>query len=46
MWQTYLVILEYLESINKIGIDPEGTIAYLWNPQLASKMRRRKEIIT
>ena len=45
MWQTYLVILEYLESINKIGIDKEGKIAYIWNPALARKLSSRKEII-
>ncbi len=44
MWQTYLVILEYLESINKIAIDKEGKIAYIWNPALAKKLRMRKEI--
>ena len=45
MWQTYLVILEYLESINKIAFDREGKIAYIWNPQLAKKLRARKEIV-
>ncbi len=44
MWQTYLVILEYLESINKIAFDTQGKIAYIWNPQLAKKLRTRKEI--
>ncbi len=44
MWQTFLVILEYLESINKIAIDREGKIAYIWNPVLAEKLRNRKEI--
>lgn len=44
MWQTFLVILEYLESINKIAVDKEGTIAYIWNPELAKKLRSRKEI--
>ena len=44
MWQTYLVILEYLESINKIAFDSEGKIAYIWNPQLAKRLRTRKEI--
>jgi hypothetical protein len=34
MWQTYLTILDYLESINKIGYDRNGTISYLWNPKL------------
>ena len=44
MWQTYLVILEYLENINKIAFDREEKIAYIWNPKLAKKLRRRKEI--
>ena len=42
MWQTYLVILEYLENINKIAVDREGKIGYIWNPQLAKRLRERK----
>jgi|SRR3989338_6597931 len=44
MWQTYLVILEYLENINKIAIDREGKLVYIWNPALAKKLRMRKEV--
>lgn len=44
MWQTYLVILEYLESINKIAFDREGKITYIWNPELAKRLRKRAEI--
>jgi len=44
MWQTFLVILEYLESINKIAFDRDGKIAYIWNPELAKKLRSRKGI--
>ena len=44
MWQTYLVILEYLESINKIAVDKDGKIAYIWNPILAKRLKSRKEI--
>ena len=44
MWQTYLVVLEYLESINKIAVDKEDKIAYIWNPALAKKLKKRKEI--
>lgn len=44
MWQTFLVILDYLESISKIAFDREGKIAYIWNPVLAKKLRARKEI--
>ena len=44
MWQTFVVILKYLESINKIALDKEGNIAYIWNPTLAKRLQSRKEI--
>ena len=44
MWQTYLVVLDYLQDINKIAIDKMGKIAYIWNPSLAKKLVGRKEI--
>jgi len=42
MWQTYLVIIDYLQSINKIAIDRNGTVGYIWNPELAEKLKDRK----
>ncbi|MBS3123514.1 hypothetical protein J4437_02650 [Candidatus Woesearchaeota archaeon] len=45
MWQTFLIILEYLESINKIAVDKKGKIAYIWNPKLAQLLKSRKEIL-
>jgi len=42
MWQTYLVVLDYLESINKIGIARDGIIVYLWNPKLLKLLEKRK----
>ena len=45
MWQTFLVLLEYLESINKIALDREDKIAYIWNPKLAHRLRNRKEVL-
>lgn len=44
MWQTFLVVLDYLESINKIAVDREGKIAYIWNPALARKLARRRAL--
>ena len=44
MWQTFLVILDYLESTNKIAFDREGHIAYILNPELLKKLLKRKEI--
>jgi hypothetical protein len=42
MWQTYLIILDYLQAINKIGIADNGVIVYIWNPELAKKLSERK----
>ncbi len=38
MWQTFLVILDYLADINKIAFDRDGKIAYIWNPVLAKRL--------
>jgi len=42
MWQTYMVILDYLQSINKIALDRNGTVGYIWNPRLSKKLINRK----
>ncbi|MCX6748020.1 MAG: hypothetical protein NT076_00275 [Candidatus Pacearchaeota archaeon] len=44
MWQTFQVIIEYLESISKIGYDNEGYIVYLWNPKLLTRIKNRPAI--
>ena len=44
MWQTYLVVLDYLQSINRIAIDSKGTIGYIWSPEVAKKFMKRKRI--
>lgn len=44
MWQTFQVIMEYLESINKIVYDKEGYTVYVWNPEFSKKIKNRPEI--
>lgn len=44
MWQTFQVIMEYLESINKIAYDREGFVVYIWNPVFFEKVKNRPEI--
>jgi len=44
MWQTYLVILDYLQSVNKIAIDSRGVIGYIWCPEVAKRFMKRKSI--
>ncbi len=42
MWGTFNVILKYLYENNKIGIDKEGFIIYIWNPELIQKFLNKK----
>ena len=42
MWQTYLFILDYLQSINKIAIADNGIIVYIWSSEVAKKFAKRK----
>ena len=44
MWQTYLVVLDYLENINKIAFDRNGTVGYIWSPELAKKILKNKKL--
>ena len=44
MWGTFNVVLEYLVSINKIGIDNEGNIIYIWSPEAGKKFMNRRKI--
>jgi len=44
MWQTYLTVLSYLEDINKIAFDRNGTVGYIWNPKLTKILSKRKEV--
>ena len=44
MWQTFQVIMDYLESIHKIAYDREGMVVYIWNPALFEKVKKRPAI--
>ena len=44
MWPTYLIILEYLEEINRIVISDNGIITYIWNPELAKRYLAKKHL--
>lgn len=44
MWQTFQVIMDYLESIAKIAYDKEGYVVYIWNPSLFEKLKNRPAI--
>lgn len=44
MWQTYLLILDYLQSINKIAISNNRIVVYIWSPDVAKRFAKRKAI--
>ena len=44
MWQTFQVIMEYLESTLKIAYDKEGYVVYIWNPKLAARYKDRSDL--
>ena len=44
MWQTFQVVMEYLESIHKIVYDREGYVVYIWNPEFFKKIKNRPAI--
>ena len=39
MWQTFQVVMEYLENTMRIVYDKEGHIVYIWNPEFAAKYK-------
>jgi len=45
MWQTFQVIMEYLERNLKIVYDREGYAVYIWNPALVAKYKNRDDLI-
>ncbi|MFH1752155.1 MAG: hypothetical protein ABH821_04440 [archaeon] len=44
MYQTYCVIFDYLAESGKIGVDREGCIAWIWNPELVRKYLSRPDL--
>lgn len=44
MWQTFQVIMEYLESVHKIVYDKEGYVVYIWNPEFFKRIKHRSAI--
>jgi hypothetical protein len=44
MYQTFMVILDYLEESGKIAIK-ESKVIWIWNPELAAKYRNSHLVI-
>lgn len=44
MWQTFQVIMAYLENNVKIAYDKEGYVVYIWNPNFVKRFRNKPEL--
>ncbi len=44
MYQTYCNAIQYLLESNKIAMDKEGFIVWIWNPELAKKYLLRDDL--
>jgi hypothetical protein len=44
MWQTFQVIMEYLERSYRIVIEKDGVVTYIWNPKFYEKIKNRPDI--
>lgn len=45
MYQTYLIILNYLRESGKIVIDKDGCILWIWNPKKIRELERENLIV-
>jgi len=44
MYQTFCVIFDYLLDSNKIALDREGHIAWIWDPEMVKKYLKQKHL--
>ena len=44
IWSTFQTIMSYLEGINKIIIEKNGKVVYIWNPELYKRIKDRPGI--
>ena len=44
MYQTFSVIIDYLLYSNKISVDKEGKIGWIWNPKLVEKYLKKHDL--
>lgn len=44
MYQTFCTIFDYLKESNKIAVDKEGRVCWIWNPELVKKYLSSPEL--
>ena len=45
MWTTFVTILDYLEYSNKIHVEPDKTVSWLWDPEGVEELKRKGLIV-
>jgi len=45
MWQTFQVVMSYLEKSLRIIYDSNGYVVYIWNPELLEAVRNSSEFV-
>jgi hypothetical protein len=45
MWQTYLMVIDYLQHYGKIIVEPDKTVTWIWNPRGIEKLEKRGLLI-
>jgi len=44
MYQTFCVIFDYLLESNKMAVDAEGKVGWIWDPDGVKKYLKRKDL--
>ena len=44
MYQTFCVIFDYLQDSNKIAVDSEGKIGWIWDPKGVKQYLMKKDL--
>ena len=45
MWQTFLMVLDYLEYSGKIHVEPDRSVTWLWNPAKVAELKQKNLVI-
>ena len=44
LWRTFKIIIAYLENQHKIVVNKDGTVTWIWNPEVVRKYLKRKDL--
>lgn len=44
LWRTFKIIIAYLENQNKIIVNKDGTVTWIWNPEVVKEYLGRKDL--